>query len=163
MITSDPVQVRRIFNVDFVIMEVNLYRPKARNTIGSAMLRRLRNTFETLETDDESNVVMISISIPKVFCTGSYMKGFNLIFDSGSVLSLSDCVLFSHAKFICTDEATTCVGLIIRNQKNRMISVSHIDSLTVVSTGLEQMLSQVVVDSSDADFDVLVFLTFSFQ
>ncbi|CAN1798937.1 Probable enoyl-CoA hydratase 2, mitochondrial [Linum perenne] len=59
-----------------VIMEVNLYRPKARNTTGSAMLRGLRNTFETLETDDESNVVKISISIPKVFCTGSYMKDF---------------------------------------------------------------------------------------
>ncbi|CAN1169779.1 Protein N-terminal asparagine amidohydrolase, partial [Linum perenne] len=56
--------------------------------------------------------------------------------------------------FIGTDEATTCVGLIIRNPKNRMISVSHMDSPTVVSTGIEQMLSQLAADGSDADFDV---------
>ncbi|CAN0877424.1 Protein N-terminal asparagine amidohydrolase [Linum grandiflorum] len=62
----------------------------------------------------------------------------------------------SLVDFIGTDEATTCVGLVIRNRKNRMISVSHMDSPTVISIGLEQMLSQLTGDSSDADFDVHV-------
>ncbi|CAN1333709.1 Probable enoyl-CoA hydratase 2, mitochondrial, partial [Linum perenne] len=50
------------------------FRPEARNAIGKEMLRGLRHTFETLETDDEANVVMISSSVPKAFCAGADLK-----------------------------------------------------------------------------------------
>ncbi|GMH04460.1 hypothetical protein Nepgr_006299 [Nepenthes gracilis] len=57
---------------------------------------------------------------------------------------------------IGTDEMTTCVGIVIRNRENGMISVAHIDSPDVVDIGLSQMLSQVVVSKTDADLDVHV-------
>ncbi|XP_060217016.1 protein N-terminal asparagine amidohydrolase isoform X2 [Lycium barbarum] len=53
-----------------------------------------------------------------------------------------------------TDEATTCVGLVIRNQKSGMTSVAHLDSPDVVDIGLAQMLAFVVNHSSDAMLDV---------
>lgn len=51
-----------------------------------------------------------------------------------------------------TDEATTCVGVVIRNKKKRMISVAHMDFPDVVDIGLCQMLSLL----SDHDFDSLL-------
>ncbi|CAN1333705.1 Probable enoyl-CoA hydratase 2, mitochondrial [Linum perenne] len=71
---SGSVQVRRLSDDDSGIVEVNLHRPEARNAIGKEMLRGLRHTFETLETDDEANVVMISSSVPKAFCAGADLK-----------------------------------------------------------------------------------------
>ncbi|XP_011042001.1 PREDICTED: protein N-terminal asparagine amidohydrolase isoform X1 [Populus euphratica] len=59
-----------------------------------------------------------------------------------------------HVKFIGTDEATTCVGLVIRNQRNGMTSVAHMDSTIVVDNGLTQMLSLVVDKNFDDDLDV---------
>lgn len=53
-----------------------------------------------------------------------------------------------------TDEATTCVGLVIRNQKSGMTSVAHLDSPNVVDIGLRQMLSDVVDPNSDVELDV---------
>ncbi|CAN6440491.1 unnamed protein product [Victoria cruziana] len=60
-----------------------------------------------------------------------------------------------HVDFIGTDEATTCVGLVIRNQKNGITSVAHLDSPRVVALGLNSMLSSVNTNSStDAELDV---------
>ncbi|KAF3673966.1 hypothetical protein FXO37_06674 [Capsicum annuum] len=53
-----------------------------------------------------------------------------------------------------TDEATTCVGLVMRNQKSGMTSVAHLDSPDVVDIGLSQMLAFVINQSSDAMLDV---------
>ncbi|KAJ7949097.1 Protein N-terminal asparagine amidohydrolase [Quillaja saponaria] len=58
--------------------------------------------------------------------------------------------------FVGTDEATTCVGLVIRNPKNGMTSVGHMDSPNIVDLGLSQMLSLVVHDS-DTKLDVHLF------
>ncbi|KAL1349198.1 hypothetical protein HN51_025709 [Arachis hypogaea] len=56
-------------------------------------------------------------------------------------------------EFVGTDEATTCVGLVIRNRRNGMTSVAHMDSPKIVEMGLSQMLSQ-LVDGLDTEFDV---------
>ncbi|XVF24860.1 hypothetical protein REPUB_Repub13aG0163800 [Reevesia pubescens] len=56
--------------------------------------------------------------------------------------------------YVGTDQATTCVGLVIRNRKNGMTSVAHMDSPKVVDIGFIQMLSLVVDHNSDADLDV---------
>uniref|UniRef100_A0A2P2KDS7 Uncharacterized protein MANES_10G151000 n=1 Tax=Rhizophora mucronata TaxID=61149 RepID=A0A2P2KDS7_RHIMU len=53
-----------------------------------------------------------------------------------------------------TDEATTCVGLVIRNQRTGMISVAHMDSTKIVDIGITQMLSLVTSYDSDANLDV---------
>ncbi|KAH6826978.1 protein N-terminal asparagine amidohydrolase family protein [Perilla frutescens var. hirtella] len=55
---------------------------------------------------------------------------------------------------IGTDEATTCVGIAIRNCKSGMISVAHMDSPRIVDDGLGQMLSLVADHDSDAVLDV---------
>ncbi|KAK2367832.1 protein N-terminal asparagine amidohydrolase family protein [Trifolium repens] len=56
--------------------------------------------------------------------------------------------------FVGTDEATTCVGVVIRNPKNGMTSVSYMDSPKIVETGLSQMLSLLVDGSLETEFDV---------
>lgn len=56
--------------------------------------------------------------------------------------------------FVGTDEATTCVGVVIRNPKNGMTSVSHMDSPKIVEAGLSQMLSLLVDNSLENEFEV---------
>ncbi|CAI0417788.1 unnamed protein product [Linum tenue] len=73
-LSSESVQVRRLSDADSGIVEVNLHRPETKNAIGNEMLRGLRHTFETLEMDDDANVVMISSSVPKAFCAGADLK-----------------------------------------------------------------------------------------
>ncbi|KAF1866331.1 hypothetical protein Lal_00024338 [Lupinus albus] len=55
--------------------------------------------------------------------------------------------------FVGTDEATTCVGLVIRNRRNGMTSVAHMDSPEIVETGISQMLSLLVDDSTEIELD----------
>ncbi|XP_019054333.1 PREDICTED: protein N-terminal asparagine amidohydrolase isoform X2 [Nelumbo nucifera] len=57
-------------------------------------------------------------------------------------------------ELVGTDEATTCVGLVIRNQKTGMTSVAHMDSPEIVDFGLAQMLSLVADPRLDAELDV---------
>ncbi|KAG7570435.1 Protein N-terminal asparagine amidohydrolase [Arabidopsis thaliana x Arabidopsis arenosa] len=56
--------------------------------------------------------------------------------------------------FVGTDEATTCVGLVIRNRKSGMTSVAHMDSPEIVDLGISQILSLVLEDDVDAELDV---------
>ncbi|XP_057458315.1 protein N-terminal asparagine amidohydrolase isoform X2 [Lotus japonicus] len=56
--------------------------------------------------------------------------------------------------FVGTDEATTCVGIVIRNQKTGMTSVAHMDSPKIVEMGLSQMLALLLDDSLDTVLDV---------
>ncbi|KAF2602384.1 hypothetical protein F2Q70_00024593 [Brassica cretica] len=56
--------------------------------------------------------------------------------------------------FVGMDEATTCVGLVIRNRKSGVTSIAHMDSPKVVDLGISQMLSLVMEDDSDAEIDV---------
>ncbi|CAE6049169.1 unnamed protein product [Arabidopsis arenosa] len=55
--------------------------------------------------------------------------------------------------FVGTDEATTCVGLVIRNRKSGMTSIAHMDSPEIVDLGLSQMLS-LALEDDDAELDV---------
>ncbi|KAI7740794.1 hypothetical protein M8C21_030212 [Ambrosia artemisiifolia] len=52
-------------------------------------------------------------------------------------------------EIVGTDEATTCVGMVIRNSRTGMTCVAHLDSPDVVVVGLFQMMSLV----SDRDDD----------
>ncbi|XP_010559069.1 PREDICTED: protein N-terminal asparagine amidohydrolase isoform X2 [Tarenaya hassleriana] len=56
--------------------------------------------------------------------------------------------------FAGTDEATTCVGLVIRNRKSGMTSLAHMDSPKVVDAGISQMLSLVLDDNFETELDV---------
>ncbi|KAK6162878.1 hypothetical protein DH2020_002719 [Rehmannia glutinosa] len=60
----------------------------------------------------------------------------------------------SLVDIVGTDEATTCVGIAIRNCKSGMISVAHMDFPNVVDVGLSQMLALVGDQDSDALLDV---------
>ncbi|KAJ4848798.1 hypothetical protein Tsubulata_037235 [Turnera subulata] len=62
----------------------------------------------------------------------------------------------SLADLVGTDEATTCLGLIIRNRRTGMTSVAHLDSPKIVDIGISQMLSLVVDRNCEADLDVHV-------
>ncbi|KAM4073086.1 hypothetical protein ACB094_11G190500 [Castanea mollissima] len=60
----------------------------------------------------------------------------------------------SYDKFVGTDEATTCVCLVIHHKQNRMTSVAHMDSPNIVDMGLSQMSSRVIGHNLDAELDV---------
>lgn len=57
-------------------------------------------------------------------------------------------------KFVGTDEATTCVGLVIRNRETGMTSVSHMDFEGIVDAGLSQMLSLLANHQVETTLDV---------
>ncbi|KAI5679600.1 hypothetical protein M9H77_00827 [Catharanthus roseus] len=60
----------------------------------------------------------------------------------------------ARVDLVGTDEATTCVGLVIRDRKSGLTSVAHLDSPDVVEGGLIQMLSLFVDLSPDCLLDV---------
>ncbi|RZC83159.1 hypothetical protein C5167_045945 [Papaver somniferum] len=63
-------------------------------------------------------------------------------------------------ELVGTDEATTCVGIVIRNQKTGWTSIAHVDSPEVVDLGLTQMLSLLIDQNSNAELDVHIVGTF---
>ncbi|XP_040992558.1 protein N-terminal asparagine amidohydrolase isoform X2 [Juglans microcarpa x Juglans regia] len=66
----------------------------------------------------------------------------------------SHTLMSPKSKFVGTDEATTCVGLVIHNRKNGITSVAHMDSPDIVDMGLFQMLLLVVDHNLDAELEV---------
>ncbi|KAJ8431918.1 hypothetical protein Cgig2_016351 [Carnegiea gigantea] len=54
---------------------------------------------------------------------------------------------------IGTDEATTCVGIVLRNRDNGMTSLAHMDSPKIVDIGLSQMLSKLVDHKLEAELE----------
>ncbi|XP_040963293.1 probable enoyl-CoA hydratase 2, mitochondrial isoform X2 [Gossypium hirsutum] len=71
---SESVKLNRLSDYDSGIVEVNLDRPEAKNAIGKDMLSGLRHAFEAVDRDSSARVVMISSSVPKVFCAGADLK-----------------------------------------------------------------------------------------
>ncbi|KAL8262520.1 hypothetical protein R6Q59_023869 [Mikania micrantha] len=65
-------------------------------------------------------------------------------------------------EIVGTDEATTCVGMVIRNCVTGMTCVAHLDSPDVVATGIFQMMSQ-VSDSANNDIVLDVHLVGGFE
>ncbi|KAK9156613.1 hypothetical protein Scep_003187 [Stephania cephalantha] len=60
----------------------------------------------------------------------------------------------TRVKMVGTDEATTCVGLVIRHPVTGMTSVAHMDSPAVVDLGISQMLSFVIDSNTPTELDV---------
>ncbi|XP_031503398.1 probable enoyl-CoA hydratase 2, mitochondrial isoform X1 [Nymphaea colorata] len=71
---SEPIKTQRLSGSDSGIVEVSLDRPGAKNAIGNDMLKGLRRTIEVMNEDPSVRVVMISSSVPKVFCAGADLK-----------------------------------------------------------------------------------------
>ncbi|XP_071730828.1 probable enoyl-CoA hydratase 2, mitochondrial isoform X2 [Rutidosis leptorrhynchoides] len=71
---SDSVKLHRHSDADSGIVEIKMDRPEAKNTLGKDMLRGLLNSFEALNSDSAANVLMISSSVPRVFCAGADLK-----------------------------------------------------------------------------------------
>uniref|UniRef100_K3XY95 Protein N-terminal asparagine amidohydrolase n=1 Tax=Setaria italica TaxID=4555 RepID=K3XY95_SETIT len=58
----------------------------------------------------------------------------------------------ARVELVGTDEATTCIGVVIRNNRTGMTSVSHMDFPKIVEGGLKQMLE--LLGDDNAPFDV---------
>jgi enoyl-CoA hydratase/carnithine racemase len=56
------------------IVEVRLDRPDAKNAIGKEMLKGIQRAIEIVNADSSTNVVMLSSSVPRVFCAGADLK-----------------------------------------------------------------------------------------
>ncbi|KAM7265151.1 hypothetical protein ACFE04_002834 [Oxalis oulophora] len=76
----------------------------------------------------------------------------------------------SLVHYVATDEATTCVGIVIRNRITRLTSIAHMDFQQIVDAGFTQMMSQLLQPHnnnnnthSDFDFDYDVHLIGAFQ
>uniref|UniRef100_M4DX33 Uncharacterized protein n=1 Tax=Brassica campestris TaxID=3711 RepID=M4DX33_BRACM len=70
----ESVKLNRLSGSDSGIVEVNLDRPVAKNSINKEMLKGLQNTFETIHQDSSARVVMITSLVPGVFCAGADLK-----------------------------------------------------------------------------------------
>jgi enoyl-CoA hydratase/carnithine racemase len=72
------ITIRQILNVDWLlklgIVEVRLDRPEAKNAIGKEMLKGIQRAIEIVNGDSSTNVVMLSSSVPRVFCAGADLK-----------------------------------------------------------------------------------------
>ncbi|XP_028115083.1 probable enoyl-CoA hydratase 2, mitochondrial isoform X3 [Camellia sinensis] len=71
---SDCVKLHRHSDSDSGIIEVKLDRPGAKNSIGKDMLRGLQHSFEAINRDSSANILMISSSVPRMFCAGADLK-----------------------------------------------------------------------------------------
>ncbi|XVF51824.1 hypothetical protein PTKIN_Ptkin04bG0215200 [Pterospermum kingtungense] len=71
---SESVNLHRLSDSDSGIVEVSLNRPEAKNAIGNDMSKGLRHAFEAIHRDSSARVVMISSSVPNVFCAGADLK-----------------------------------------------------------------------------------------
>ncbi|XP_074591728.1 putative enoyl-CoA hydratase 2, mitochondrial isoform X2 [Curcuma longa] len=71
---AEMVKLERLTDLDSGIVELKLDRPEAKNAIGKAMLRGLQNALETIGNDSSTNVVVVSSSVPRVFCAGADLK-----------------------------------------------------------------------------------------
>ncbi|KAL6873481.1 hypothetical protein ACP4OV_013563 [Aristida adscensionis] len=61
----------------------------------------------------------------------------------------------ARVELVGTDEMTTCIGVVIRNKKTGMTSVSHMDFPRIVERGLKQMLE--LLGDDNAPLDVHLF------
>uniref|UniRef100_A0A0A9DF75 Methylglutaconyl-CoA hydratase n=1 Tax=Arundo donax TaxID=35708 RepID=A0A0A9DF75_ARUDO len=71
---AGPVRLHKLSAPDSGIVEVRLERPEAKNAIGKEMLQGLRSAIKKVEADATANVVLVSSSVPKVFCAGADLK-----------------------------------------------------------------------------------------
>ncbi|KAK3130835.1 hypothetical protein QOZ80_6BG0498610 [Eleusine coracana subsp. coracana] len=61
----------------------------------------------------------------------------------------------ARVELVGTDEVTTCVGVVVRNNKTGMTSVSHLDFPRIVEGGLKQMLELLGDDSEPFDVHLI--------
>ncbi|XP_078163358.1 ATP-dependent caseinolytic (Clp) protease/crotonase family protein [Carex rostrata] len=71
---SEPVKLNRLSESDTGIVEVKFDRPEAKNAIGKEMLKGIQRAIEAVNGDSSTNVVMLSSSVPRVFCAGADLK-----------------------------------------------------------------------------------------
>ncbi|CAO2819519.1 unnamed protein product [Amaranthus hypochondriacus] len=71
---SESVKLQRHSESDSGIVELNLDRPGSKNAIGKDMLRGLQHNLDIINKDLSSKALIISSSVPKVFCAGADLK-----------------------------------------------------------------------------------------
>ncbi|KAH0863190.1 hypothetical protein HID58_080401 [Brassica napus] len=74
----ESVKLNRLSGSDSGIVEVNLDRSVAKNSINKEMLKGLQTTFETIHHDSSARVVMITSLVPGVFCAGADLKALSI-------------------------------------------------------------------------------------
>lgn len=71
---SESVKIQRHSDADSGIVELKLERAKAKNAIGRDMLSGLKHYLEVINVDSSANVLLITSSVPNVFCAGADLK-----------------------------------------------------------------------------------------
>ncbi|THF99266.1 hypothetical protein TEA_017103 [Camellia sinensis var. sinensis] len=144
----------------------------------SQVLLPMYSLYENLFYEQESDMLFALMEHPILVSASSSLKAipewkFTISEESGSERSRqSKCVYIFQGEYatvdpalvdvVGTDEATTCVGLAIRNRTSGMTSVAHMDSPNIVDVGITQMLTLVVNQNSDAELDVFFSISSKF-
>jgi methylglutaconyl-CoA hydratase len=79
----DPVSLHKLSAPDCEIVELRLERPEVKNAINWEAMRLLRGVVEKVEADDTVKVVLVTSSVPGVFCAGADLKERKLMSSSG--------------------------------------------------------------------------------
>ncbi|PKU59861.1 probable enoyl-CoA hydratase 2, mitochondrial [Dendrobium catenatum] len=68
------VRIEKLSDSDSGIVDLKLERAEAKNAISKEMLRGLQNAIVEIDNDSSAKVVIVSSSIPRVFCAGADLK-----------------------------------------------------------------------------------------
>ncbi|KAI0489149.1 hypothetical protein KFK09_028991 [Dendrobium nobile] len=68
------VKIEKLSDSDSGIVDLKLERAEAKNAISKEMLRGLQNAIVEIDNDSSAKVVLVSSSIPRVFCAGADLK-----------------------------------------------------------------------------------------
>ncbi|XP_052143904.1 probable enoyl-CoA hydratase 2, mitochondrial isoform X2 [Oryza glaberrima] len=74
----DPVSLHKLSAPDCGIVELRLERPEVKNAINWEAMRLLRGVVEKVEADDTVKVVLVTSSVPGVFCAGADLKALSI-------------------------------------------------------------------------------------
>ncbi|XP_020577473.1 probable enoyl-CoA hydratase 2, mitochondrial isoform X1 [Phalaenopsis equestris] len=68
------VRIEKLSSSDSGIVDLKLERAEAKNAISKEMLKGLQNAIVEIDRDSSAKVVLVSSSIPRVFCAGADLK-----------------------------------------------------------------------------------------
>ncbi|XP_020577474.1 probable enoyl-CoA hydratase 2, mitochondrial isoform X2 [Phalaenopsis equestris] len=106
------VRIEKLSSSDSGIVDLKLERAEAKNAISKEMLKGLQNAIVEIDRDSSAKVVLVSSSIPRVFCAGADLKALSvptIAVIEGAALGGGLEMALSCDLRICGEDAVFCM------------------------------------------------------